>query len=145
MALSGFRRDRLPFSCREQYGLYDRCRGDFLRHRCSNWTGEMAGQTVNTPTGNPLLAEIARCYGLEPAQLSLLTDNPADGVDGFTREEQAAVLKCTPATVRAEGRIRGQVAWMNDLVKQGAAICRVLPSPEGKLVEILEVEGRRYY
>jgi Ser/Thr protein kinase RdoA (MazF antagonist) len=87
---------------------------------------------------------MARRYGLEQGQLYLLTDNSDDGVYGFVKAGQPFILKCTPATIRAEETIRGQVAWLHYLARQGAPVCRVLPSPQGKLVEGLATEGRPY-
>lgn len=47
-----------------------------------------------------LLSQLAHCYGIEPSQLYCLTDNPDDGVYGFTLQGQAFVVKAAVSTVR---------------------------------------------
>ena len=45
--------------------------------------------SLSTPEQQLLLEQLARCYGIEPSQLYCLTDNPEDGVYGFTRHVTA--------------------------------------------------------
>lgn len=56
-----------------------------------------------------ILSQLARCYGIEQTQLRCLTDNPEDGVYGFTRQGQAFVVKYTLETVRSFSALQGQV------------------------------------
>lgn len=49
-----------------------------------------------------LLDQLARCYAIEQSQLRCLTDNPEDGVYGFTQQGQAFVLKYTLPTPRTD-------------------------------------------
>jgi Ser/Thr protein kinase RdoA (MazF antagonist) len=92
---------------------------------------------------------MAERYGLAPAQLQLLTDNPADGVYGFTRtagrqKAQRFVLKCTRTSDRSRSTLQAQVEWLNFLADHDAPVCRVLPSPHGELVEQIEVNGTAF-
>ncbi len=82
-----------------------------------------------------ILRQLARCYGLTPDQLQCLTDNPADGVYGFTRHGQAFVIKYSNTTVRSFATLQSQVHWLDFLATQGAAVSRPVPSPRGMLVE----------
>lgn len=87
-----------------------------------------------------IVTAVAACYGLAPAQLHLLTDNPADGVYGATQgagtaNEQRFVLKCTRESVRSRSTLQAQVDWVNFLAEHGAPVSRALPSPQGELVE----------
>ncbi|MCB0086810.1 MAG: hypothetical protein KDE54_02775 [Caldilineaceae bacterium] len=48
--------------------------------------------TFITAEDDLILSQLARCYDLAPDQLHCLTDNPADGVYGLTRGQQAFVI-----------------------------------------------------
>lgn len=92
-----------------------------------------------------IMTAVAARYGLAPAQLRLLTDNPADGVYGVTRgagtdNEEYFVLKCTKESVRSRSTLQGQVDWVNFLADQGAPVSRALPSPQGEVVEQIAAE-----
>ena len=88
-----------------------------------------------------ILTQLARCYGLAPDQLHCLTDNPADGVYGFTRHGQAFVIKYSDPTVRPFATLQSQVHWLDYLATQGAPVSRPVPSPRGVLVEQLPLEN----
>lgn len=66
-----------------------------------------------------ILRQLTHCYGLAPDQLRCLTDNPADGVYGFTQQEQAFLIKyCykrAPGILALGGLERPQfVSCLND-------------------------------
>lgn len=84
-----------------------------------------------------LLDQLARCYAIEPSQLHCLTDNPADGVYGFTQHDQTFVLKYTLPTVRTDSALQAQVDWINYLAQHDVPVSRPIPSPQGRLVEQL--------
>lgn len=88
-----------------------------------------------------ILRQLARCYGLAPEQLQCLTDNPADGVYGFTRHQQAFVVKYSYPTVRPFATLQSQVHWLNFLMAQGAPVSRPVASPQGVLVEQLPLDN----
>lgn len=92
-----------------------------------------------------LMTTVAARYDLAPAQLRLLTDNPADGVYGVTQgaetdNEQHFVLKCTKESVRSRSTLQGQVDWVNFLAAHRAPVSRALLSPQGELVEQIAVD-----
>ncbi|MCB0127939.1 MAG: phosphotransferase, partial [Caldilineaceae bacterium] len=97
--------------------------------------------TFSTADHDLLLHQLARCYGLASDQLQCLTDNPADGVYGFTRHGQAFVLKYSDPTVRSFATLQSQVHWLDFLATQGAPVSRPVPSPQGVLVEQLPLEN----
>ena len=69
---------------------------------------------LSTPERTSDLHQIAHCYGIEPSQLNCLTDNPDDGVYGFTRQGQDFVVKYTLPTARSDSTLQGQVDWVNN-------------------------------
>ncbi|MEZ4617404.1 MAG: hypothetical protein R2867_18100 [Caldilineaceae bacterium] len=87
-----------------------------------------------------ILTHLARCYGLASDQLQCLTDNPDDGVYGFTRHGQAFVLKYSNTTVRSFATLQSQVHWLDFLATQGAPVSRPVPS-RGVLVEQVPLES----
>lgn len=86
-----------------------------------------------------LLEQLARCYGIEQTQLYCLTDNPDDGVYGFTLQGQAFVVKAALSTVRTFATLQSQVDWINFLAAHGAPVSRPILSPQGVLVEQLSI------
>jgi len=86
-----------------------------------------------------LLSQLARCYGIEQTQLRCLTDNPEDGVYGFTRQRQDFVVKYTLETARSFSTLQGQVDWINFLAAHGALVSRPVPSQQGGLIEQLPI------
>ncbi|MCE7981136.1 MAG: hypothetical protein DYG89_08090 [Caldilinea sp. CFX5] len=92
------------------------------------------------PTPTLLLNQLAYCYGIAPDQLYCLTDNPADGVYGFTHQGQAFVVKAAVSTTRTFATLQSQVDWINFLAAHGAPISRPIPSPQGVLVEQLSLD-----
>jgi amicoumacin kinase len=103
-----------------------------------------------TTTHLSTVTAVAGRYGLQAAQLQLLTDNPADGVYGIrhakgieTHNEQKRVLKCTLESARSSSTLQGQVDWINFLADHAAPVCRALPSPRGALVEQIDVNDAR--
>ena len=93
--------------------------------------------TFNAAEHDLILRQLARSYGLAPEQLHCLTDNPADGVYGFTRHAQAFVIKYSDPSVRSFATLQSQVHWLNFLATEGAPVSRPVPSPQGVLVEQL--------
>ena len=83
---------------------------------------------MSTPEQTLIINQIAQCYGIEPSQLDCLTDNPDDGVYGFTRQGQDFVVKYTLPTVRSFSTLHGQVDWVNFLAEHGAPVSRPVPS-----------------
>lgn len=88
-----------------------------------------------------ILNQLARCYGLTPDQLHCLTDNPGDGVYGFTQHQQSFVVKYSLPTVRPFATLQSQVYWLNFLAAHGAPVSRPVPSRQGVLVEQLPLEN----
>lgn len=86
-----------------------------------------------------LLDQLARCYRIEQSQLHCLTDNPDDGVYGFTLQGQAFVVKAAVSTVRTFATLQSQVDWINFLAAHGAPVSCPIPSPQGVLVEQLSI------
>lgn len=84
-----------------------------------------------------LLSQLAHCYGIAQSQLHCLTDNPDDGVYGFTRNGQALVMKYTLPTARTFAALQVQVDWVNFLAAHGVPVSRPMPSQQGLLVEQL--------
>lgn len=93
--------------------------------------------SLSTPEQQLLLEQLARCYGIEPSQLYCLTDNPEDGVYGFTRQGQAFVLKYALPTVRPFAALQTQIDWVNFLAAHNVPVSRPIPSRQGVLVEQL--------
>jgi amicoumacin kinase len=86
-----------------------------------------------------ILSQLAHCYGIEPTQLHCLTDNPEDGVYGFTQHGQDFVVKYTLPTVRSFSNLQGQVDWLNFLATHGAPVSRPISSINGEMVEQLPI------
>ncbi|MEZ4869346.1 MAG: phosphotransferase [Caldilineaceae bacterium] len=97
--------------------------------------------TLSAAEQDLILTQLARRYGLAPGQLQCLTDNPDDGVYGFTRHGQAFVLKYSNTMVRSFATLQSQVHWLDFLATQGAAVSRPMPSPQGVLVEQVPLES----
>ena len=89
-----------------------------------------------------MLVEVAARYDIEADPLRLLTNNPDNVVYCFVRQGQKFVLKCTPAAAHRNIPLDRQVAWINFLAEQGAAVCRAIPSPHGHLIEHIQVAGQ---
>ena len=97
--------------------------------------------TLSTTEHDLTLRQLAQRYDLAPDQLHCLTDNPADGVYGFTRHRQAFVIKYSDPTIRSFATLQSQVDWLNFLATQGAPVSRPVPSPQGVLVEQVLLEN----
>ncbi len=95
---------------------------------------------LSAPERTSVLHQIAHCYGVEPSQLECLTDNPDDGVYGFTRQGQDFVVKYTLPTMRSYSTLQGQVDWVNYLAEHGAPVSRPVPSRRGLLIEQLPLD-----
>ena len=54
--------------------------------------------SLNVAEHEHILNQLAHAYGVTRSQLHPFTDNPDDGVYGFTRQGQDFVLKVTPQT-----------------------------------------------
>ena len=93
--------------------------------------------SLSPPEQQLLLEQLARSYSIEQSQLRCLTDNPDDGVYGFTRNGQAFVVKYTLPTVRTYATLQAQVDWINYLAQHGVPVSRPIPSQQGRLVEQL--------
>lgn len=93
--------------------------------------------SFSTPEQQLLLNQLAHHYDLEPSQLHCLTDNPDDGVYGFTRQGQAFVLKYALPTVRTFAALQAQIDWVNFLAEHNVQVSRPVPSQQGRLVEQL--------
>ncbi|MEZ4737052.1 MAG: phosphotransferase [Caldilineaceae bacterium] len=87
-----------------------------------------------------ILNQLAHCYGITTDQLHCLTDNPADGVYGFTQHEQSFVIKYSLPTARPFAMLQSQVHWLNFLATHGAPVSRPVPARQGVLVEQLRIE-----
>lgn len=107
--------------------------------------------SLNPSEQQQLLDQLARCYAIEQSQLRCLTDNPEDGVYGFTQHGQVFVLKYTLPTARTDSSLQAQVDWINYLARHDVPVSRPIPSPQGRLVEQLPSnntstpEGTREY
>ncbi|MEZ4713755.1 MAG: phosphotransferase [Caldilineaceae bacterium] len=97
--------------------------------------------TFNAAEHDLILRQLAHCYGLAPDQLHCLTDNPADGVYGFTRHQQAFVIKFSDPAARSFATLQSQVHWLDFLATEGAPVSPPVPSPQGVLVEKLPLEN----
>ncbi len=93
--------------------------------------------SLNPSEQQLLLGQLVRCYGIEQSQLRCLTDNPDDGVYGFTQQGQTFVLKYTLPTARTYFSLQAQVDWVNYLALHQVPVSRPIPSPQGRLVEQL--------
>lgn len=93
--------------------------------------------SCSTPEQQLLLNQLAHHYDVEPSQLHCLTDNPDDGVYGFSRQGQVFVLKYALPTVRTFAALQAQIDWVNFLAEHGVPVSRPVPSQQGGWVEQL--------
>lgn len=84
-----------------------------------------------------ILAKISEKYGTTPAELTEL-----GGFESFIYEYkqggQSYILRISHSERRSEAMIRGEVDWINYLVKGGAGASQVIDSRNGHLVEMAD-------
>ena len=84
-----------------------------------------------------ILQEAAARYGIKTDQIRLL-----DGFESFMYEfdqnGQAFILRLSHSFRRSVSLIRGEVDWINYLADGGLGVSRIVPSPGGELVEIVD-------
>jgi Ser/Thr protein kinase RdoA (MazF antagonist) len=86
-----------------------------------------------------ILEQLERCYGIKQTHLRCLTDEPDDGVYGFTHQGQDLVVKYTLQATRSFSTIQGQVDWVRFLVEHGVPASRPVASLRGVFVEQLPI------
>jgi amicoumacin kinase len=91
--------------------------------------------SLSGPEHDLILDQLACHYGVKRAQLHCLTDDPDDGVYGFTHQGQDLVVKYTLQADRSFSTIQGQVDWVSFLAEHGVPVSRPVPSLHGVFVE----------
>ncbi|WP_044639938.1 phosphotransferase enzyme family protein [Risungbinella massiliensis] len=59
-------------------------------------------------------------------------------------QDQTAIMRISHEPFHPPELILGEVLWIKNLTDQGVAACKPVPSPNGNLVEVLEVDGKKY-
>ncbi len=95
--------------------------------------------SLSTAEHECIVNQLAHAYGVTRTQLHPLTDNPDDGVYGFTRQRHDFVVKYTLQAARTFSTLQGQVDWVNFLAVHGAPVSRPVPSLRGAFVEQLPI------
>lgn len=86
-----------------------------------------------------ILQEAANRYGVSADDLRLLGDSDSFVYD-FEREGQDRILRVNHSTRLSPSLVRGELDWINHLVKGGASVCDRLLSEAGLLVEEIDDE-----
>jgi Ser/Thr protein kinase RdoA (MazF antagonist) len=98
---------------------------------------------INARFNQEILLAIAGRYGITPKELTEL-----DGFESFIYEFKQTgnmfILRISHSERRSEGLIRGEVDWINYLVKGGARASQVINSLDGNLVE-MAADGQGEY
>lgn len=84
-----------------------------------------------------ILADISARFGVLPDQLETL-DGFESYIYRFSRQGRRYILRISHSSRRSEAWIRGEVDWINYLVKGGASASQVILSRRGSLVERVE-------
>ena len=107
--------------------------------------------TEDTFTENSryILAEASRRYGISPDDLNRL-GSFASFIFAFKRNGQDFILRVNPATHRSTNLIMGELEWINYLADNGVPVCRPVPSQNGSLIEVVELnnideDAKAYY
>lgn len=84
-----------------------------------------------------ILKEATSRYGIMLDEVHLLGDFDSFVYD-FERGGQHNILRISHSSRRSASLVRGELAWINHLVKGDASVCDVVLSKSGQLVEIID-------
>ena len=84
-----------------------------------------------------ILVEAARRYNIKVDHLQPLMVDEDTHVYAYAHAGRGFVLKWTTSAEKSAEAISAELDWVNYLADHGAPVCRAVPSPRGKLVEVI--------
>lgn len=87
------------------------------------------------------LAEAARRYGVQPEDLTELSGGWVNHIYGFERRGAGYVVRISPLAVRTPELVCAEADWIGYLADHGVPAARVIPSCEGRVVEVIILQG----
>ncbi|MEW6413543.1 MAG: phosphotransferase [Candidatus Zixiibacteriota bacterium] len=86
-----------------------------------------------------VLSEASKRYGMAPDSLKRLGSFESF-VFEYRYQDTDQILRVTPGSHRQATAIKGELEWVNYLADNGVSVCRGLPSKNGSLVEVIELD-----
>ncbi len=86
-----------------------------------------------------IIGKAAESYGVSKNDLTKLGSFEST-VFEFSCAADNYILKLTHSLHRSRNQVLGEVEWVDHLRNNGVSVCGVIPSNNGNLIEIVEIE-----
>ncbi len=96
-------------------------------------------QTLYDNHNESILGKVSALFSIDIEKLKLLGGFESL-VFEFEKDTRCYILKLTHSLHRTPDQVTGELEWVDYLSKNGVSVCAVIPSANGNLLEVIEVE-----